>query len=140
DEESKQLMARIREMAASQPPTYTREPAEVRAAMAQGGGVRGPIVRSENAIERTIPGPGGDIGLRCFVPANPRGAHLYIHGGGWALCTNDSSDPRLEAIAHENNVAVLSVDYRLAPEHPYPAGPDDCEAAALWLAQHAQGE
>lgn len=140
DEESQQLIELLRSMAAGQPPMYTREPAEVRAAAAVGGGARGPVVRSENAILRTIEGPGGEIELRCFVPPNPQGAYLHIHGGGWVLGTNDSADPRLEAIAQAQNIAVLSVDYRLAPEHPYPAGPDDCEAAALWLARNAAAE
>jgi acetyl esterase len=140
DEESRQLIARIREFAATTPPTYTREPAEVRAAAAAGGGVRGPIVLSETATERTIIGPGGEIGLRCFIPPKVEGAYLYIHGGGWVLGTNDSSDPRLESIANMHNLAVLSAEYRLAPEDPYPAGPDDCEAAALWLARNAEAE
>lgn len=143
DEESKQLIERIREMAASQPSMHTRTPQEVRAAAAAGAGVRGAIVRSETAFERAAPGPAGDVPLRCFLPPEGlpvRGAYLYVHGGGWVLGSNDGSDPRLEQIAREHQVAVFSVDYRLAPEHPYPAGPDDCEAAALWLAKRALGE
>src|SRR3972149_6879264 len=58
--------------------------------------------------------------------------------GGWALGSAREQDPRLEALADACNVAVLSVEYRLAPEDPYPAGPDDCEAAALWLAEKAR--
>lgn len=138
DEESKQLIARIKEVAAGQPPMYTREPADVRAN--PGPNARPPIVYSENAIQRSIPGPAGEIGLRCFVPPRVDGAYLYIHGGGWVIGSNDSSDPRLEAIANTHNLAVFSVDYRLAPENPYPAGPDDCEAAALWLAENAPSE
>jgi acetyl esterase/lipase len=99
-----------------------------------------PIIYSDNAIQRTIAGPAGEIGLRCFIPPRVEGAYLYIHGGGWVLGSNDSSDVRLETIANQSNLAVLSVDYRLAPEHPYPAGPDDCEAAALWLAKNAVSE
>jgi acetyl esterase/lipase len=141
DEESKQLIEQLRAMAASMPPIYTQTPADVRAARAKGVGPGGqPIVYSENAILRSIPGPGGDIPLRCFIPERIEGAYLYIHGGGWVLGTNDSSDARLEGISNTHNLAVFSVDYRLAPEHPYPAGPDDCEAAALWLSKAAKDE
>ena len=141
DEESKQLIARLREMAAGAPPMYTLKPQEVRAARSGGRGPGGQeILYSENAVLRTIPGPGGDIGLRCFIPEKVDGAYLYIHGGGWVLGTNDSNDLRLESISKQHNLAVISVDYRLAPEDPYPAGPDDCEAAALWLAKAAISE
>jgi acetyl esterase/lipase len=141
DEESKQLIAQLRAMAASAPPLWEQTPAEVRAMRAGGRGPGGqPIVYSENAVLRTVPGPAGEIGLRCFIPQSVRGAYLYFHGGGWVLGTNDTNDARLESIANTHNVAVLSVEYRLAPEDPYPAGPDDCEAAALWLAKAAQAE
>ena len=141
DEESKQLIARLREMAASAPAMHTQTPEQVRAARVGGRGPGGQqIVYSENAVKRTIPSPAGDIQLRCFIPERIEGAYLYIHGGGWVLGTNDSNDVRLESISRAHNLAVLSVDYRLAPEHPYPAGPDDCEAAALWLSRAAAAE
>jgi len=95
---------------------------------------------SPRARTITIPGPGGPIDLRVVAPAAPRGAYLHIHGGGWVLGAADLQDPMLEAIADRAGLAAVSVEYRLAPEHPYPAGPDDCEAAALWLVAHAQRE
>jgi acetyl esterase/lipase len=139
DDESKQLIEQIKEMALAVPSIHTLEPAVVRAARAETGRGPGgmPIVYSENAVVRSIEGPAGDIALRCFVPPQVDGAYLYIHGGGWVLGSADSSDPRLEKISNDLNLAVLSVEYRLAPEDPYPAGPDDCEAAALWLADNA---
>ena len=142
DDESKQLIEQLKAMALAGPPMHTLAPAEARAARAGTGRGPGgmPIVYSENAIIRSIPGPAGDIGLRCFIPPRIDGAYLYIHGGGWVLGSNDSSDPRLEKLSNDLNLAVLSVEYRLAPEDPYPAGPDDCEAAALWLAKHAGAE
>ncbi len=94
----------------------------------------GPAVKSQEDIE--IPGPKGlgTIPLRVFVPNGPvRGAYLSIHGGGWVLGSERSADPTLRRIASEAGVAVVSVGYRLAPEHPYPAGLDDCMAAAEWL-------
>ncbi|HET6307530.1 MAG TPA: alpha/beta hydrolase, partial [Rhodopila sp.] len=68
------------------------------------------------------------------------GVYLHIHGGGWVLGSADLQDPLLERIADNTGLAVVSVDYRLAPEHPYPAGPDDCESAAAWLVRHAKTE
>jgi acetyl esterase/lipase len=66
--------------------------------------------------------------------------YLHIHGGGWVLGAADQQDPLLEQIVTDTGLAVVSVEYRLAPEHPYPAGPDDCETAALWLARNAAAE
>ena len=83
---------------------------------------------------------GNEIPLRIIAPANPRGVYLHIHGGGWVLGGADLQDPMLERIADNAGLAVVSVEYRLAPEHPYPAGPDDCEAAAVWLTRHAKAE
>jgi len=66
--------------------------------------------------------------------------YLHLHGGGWVLGSSHQQDVGLWRLANEAQVAVVSVDYRLAPEHPYPAGPDDCEAAALWLVESAARE
>jgi len=140
DGETAEFNLQLEQMFAAQPPMNTQNPSDVRAARAQGRGFAGPIILSPNAKERTIPGPGGDITLRCFLPDKIEGVYLYIHGGGWVLGAADAQDPRLEEVSNNCNVAVLSVEYRLAPEHPYPAGPDDCEAAALWLAKNAMAE
>ncbi|MEM8812699.1 MAG: alpha/beta hydrolase [Pseudomonadota bacterium] len=85
-----------------------------------------------------IPGAESMIRLRIVPPPEPaRGAYLHIHGGGWTLGAAHHDDARLEAIADGTGLVAVSVEYRLAPEHPYPAGPDDCEAAALWLTENA---
>ena len=109
-----------------------------REAMAQG-----PLTgtRLDDVVdERTIDGPGGPVPLRVFVPDTVRGAYLDIHGGGWVVGTAAMDDEANWALAQAADLAVVSVDYRLAPEHPHPAGPDDCEAAALWLLEHADGD
>lgn len=92
------------------------------------------------AVDRMIPGPDSEIRLRVIVPEHVEGVYFHIHGGGFALGEACASDQRNEEIAQRCKLAVVSVDYRLAPEHPYPAGPDDCEAAALWLVAHSQSE
>jgi acetyl esterase len=113
----------------------------VREARRRGEGPFPLAPKSERAATRTIKGRGGhDIALRVIAPADPRGVYLHIHGGGWVLGAADQQDPMLERIAANTGLACVSVEYRLAPEHPYPAGPDDCEAAALWLARDAQRE
>lgn len=115
--------------------------AATRAARRRGDGPFPPPVMSNRARTRMISGKdGNEIPLRIIAPANPRGVYLHIHGGGWVLGGADLQDPMLERIADNAGLAVVSVEYRLAPEHPYPAGPDDCESAAVWLTRHAKAE
>lgn len=106
---------------------------EIRARRLQGLGAFPLVPKSERAETISIDGPAGPMALRIIAPQVPRGVFLHIHGGGWSIGTNDQLDPVLARFADECGVACVSLDYRLAPEHPYPAGPDDCEAAALWL-------
>jgi acetyl esterase len=98
------------------------------------------VLRSEMAVDREIPGPAGPIRLRTFVPDEVDAVFLHIHGGGFVTGSPEMTDLLHEALSKDLDLAFVSVDYRLAPEHPYPAGPDDCEAAALWLLEHAERE
>ena len=138
-QEVRTFNAALEELLAAGPSVHTVPPEETRQARAEGRGTfPAPVVVAEGRDE-TIPGPDGhEIRLRTFVPpADVRGVYLHLHGGGWVLGSSHAQDPLLWRMAKEASVAVVSVDYRLAPEHPFPAGPDDCEAAALWLVEHA---
>jgi acetyl esterase len=82
----------------------------------------------------------GDLRGRLFVPtgATARGPLLvFFHGGGWVYGDLDSHDPACRFLAERSGARVLSVDYRLAPEHPYPAAYDDAAAAYRWVVEHA---
>ena len=139
-QEVRTFNAALEELLAAGPPVHTVPPAETRRARLEGRGTfPAPVVVPEGRDE-TIAGPGDDdIRLRTFVPpGDVRGVYLHIHGGGWVLGSSHAQDPVLWKLANEASVAVVSVDYRLAPEHPFPAGPDDCEAAALWLVEQAR--
>lgn len=108
----------------------------MRDARARGEGVFPAPVKSDRASWIEIDGPAGRIKLRAVAPANSRGVYLHIHGGGHVLGAADQQDKLLEFIADAASLTALSVEYRLAPENPYPAGPDDCEAAALWVSDN----
>ena len=85
------------------------------------------------AVElRDLPGPAGPVPARVLVPDQVDAVLLDLHGGGWCIGSAQSGDTTNWELAQATNVAVVSIDYRLAPEHPFPAGPDDCEAAAMW--------
>ncbi|WP_037622163.1 alpha/beta hydrolase [Streptomyces aureus] len=96
-----------------------------------------PPVRLEHGQDRVVE---GGVKVRVFVPDRVDGVFLHIHGGGWAFGSADGQDDRLWLLARRARLAVVSVEYRLAPEHPFPAAADDCEAAARWLVRHAAAE
>lgn len=114
--------------------------AAMRAAYARGDLSLPVWPKSDRARTVTIPGPAGEIGLRILVPDTVKGAFLHFHGGGWTAGTNDMWDNYLELMGREAGLVAVSVDYRLAPENAFPAGVDDCVAAARWLIDNAQKE
>jgi acetyl esterase len=97
-------------------------------------------LRSEKAVDRVVEGPRGPIRVREIRPEHPAGVLLHIHGGGWVTGEPALTDLLHEALCDHLRLAVVSVEYRLAPEDPFPAGPDDCEAAAVWLVEQAAAE
>lgn len=141
DPETAAFNENLRVVSRDAPNITTVTPEQLRAARAQGESVFGLLQTSDRGVERTIDGPGGPITLRQILPAGtPRGMLLHLHGGGWVLGNASEQDLRNLALADQHNIGVVSVEYRLAPEHPYPAAPDDCEAAALWLTDHCEKE
>lgn len=124
---------------ATQPSIHTLPPSFTRQARREGRGVFPPLQFAERARTISIPGRDGDIALRVVEPERPRGAYLHLHGGGWTLGSADGQDLLLEEIADSTGLTTISVEYRLAPEHPFPAAPDDCEDAALWLLENRSG-
>ena len=96
--------------------------------------------QSVTAVDRTIPGPAGEIPVRVYLPPGEGGSRplvVFYHGGGWVICGLDSHDPVCRDLAAGTGAVVLSVDYRLAPEHKFPAAVDDSWAALQWAHDHA---
>jgi acetyl esterase len=100
-----------------------------------------PAPKIARVTDLQIPGPGGQIPVRVYddAPAGapPRGAVAYFHGGGWVQGDLETHHGLCARIAQRAGVTVVAVDYRLAPEHPFPAAPDDCFAAYRWLRDEA---
>lgn len=92
-----------------------------------------PVDRVEDL---TIEGPAGPLAARLYAPAPDAPLIVFYHGGGWALCSLDTHDSLCRALAVASGAAVLSIDYRLAPEHRFPAAFDDAFAALRWAAAH----
>ena len=92
-----------------------------------------------SVTDRTIPGPAGEIPVRVYRPEGGGTPPIvvYFHGGGWTIGNLDSHDENCRAMTANAGVVTVSVDYRLAPEHRYPAAADDAYAAAGWAAEHA---
>jgi len=137
--ETRAFNAALEEVLSTQPKVHELDPAYTRAARREGRGVFPPPVYVDEARTIEIEGRGGVIPLRVIEAEEPRGAYLHMHGGGWVLGGADLGDLTLLALSRAAHMTVVSVEYRLAPEHPYPAAPDDCEDAARWFIEHHDG-
>lgn len=118
-----------------------RTPAEARASnLADTQAVAGPPQPMARIERLELPGPAGGIPARLYVPPDPAPLHpliVYFHGGGWVVGNLDTQDGACRFLAAGAGVKVLSVDYRLAPEHRFPAGVEDAYAAFRWAALQA---
>jgi acetyl esterase len=98
-----------------------------------------PEIALERVEDRTLPGPGGEIPVRVYQrdAVSGRPGLVYFHGGGWVIGSLETHDATCRELADRTGCVVVSVDYRLAPEHPYPAAAEDCYAATAWVASNA---
>jgi acetyl esterase len=132
-----QAQALLDQFAAAGLPDLTQlPPAAVRLAFEQMSPAREPepVARAE---DRTLPGPAGEIPVRIYAPESrgPLPAIAYFHGGGFVLGGLDTHDGTCRALANASGAMVVSVDYRLAPEHRFPAAAEDCYAALRFLGE-----
>ncbi len=105
-------------------------------------GIRTPehVVPVREATDRTVPGAEGDLKARVYRPEGdgPFPVVAFFHGGGWVIGDLDTHDNMARNVCRGANAVVVSVDYRLAPEHPFPAAADDAVAAARWIGEHPE--
>ena len=129
---------------AGRPAYETLSPPEARAFYLAGRLVTNPDPPDVALVKSmTIPGPGGPLPVRIYQPVAPRQYDglspclIFFHGGGWVIGDLDSHDVVCRTLAHEGKLIVVSVDYRLAPEHKFPAAVDDAIAATAWISENA---
>jgi acetyl esterase len=113
------------------PPSVEAYRATVEDTIAQLSG--GAVYHAESAVTETVADEQGSLDLRIIASPEPTGVYLYLHGGGWTIGTADQQDGVLEELIATTGMTMVSVEYRRAPEHPFPAAVDDAERAARWL-------
>ncbi len=99
-------------------------------------GVPAPEVTGMSVEDRTVPAD-PDVPLRIYRPHDAQAAVIWLHGGGWVTGTRDTDQPWATRLATASGVVLISVEYRLAPEDPFPAALDDCYATLTWTHEHA---
>lgn len=124
---------------AGRPAFSDGSPDDARALVAAGRAAIGPGPAMLAVRDLAVPGRAGGVPVRLFMPTeSPSGVIVYLHGGGWVVGALDDFDTLARTLAVESGCAVVLVDYRLAPEHPFPAGLEDGEDVLRWVAR--QGE
>ena len=129
----------ILDKGAALPPTHTMTVGDARVLYDSRVALFPPTAPVANVTERTIDGPGGALRLRIYTPkaTAPFPLVVFYHGSGFVLCSLETHDGMCRNLCGGAAAVVVSVDYRLAPEAPFPAGLEDCLLATRWAAAHA---
>lgn len=138
DPEARQLLEQMEQ--AGIPDLHTLPVGEARSQfLASRAAVTGAPAEVYRTTDRTVPGPGGDIPIRIYHPSAAAAlpSLVYFHGGGWVIGNIDSHDDICRSLCAQAGCIVISVDYRLAPEHKFPAAFDDAYAATAWVCENA---
>lgn len=138
-----QMQMLLDQMAAIEaPPIYELPVAEARASMDAMTALMGPGEDVASVVDRTIDAGGQELPVRIYRPEavgdDPAPTLVFYHGGGFVLGGLTSHDRDCRALANRAECQVIAIDYRLAPEHPFPAAADDAEAALRWIVDHAE--
>jgi acetyl esterase len=129
-----------RQASSGRPPLERQSVAQARAFhLEDAPALNGPPVAVAAVADRTVPGPAGALPVRVYTPQGspPFPIVVFFHGGGWVVGTLDTYDPLCRALAAATSAVVVSVGYRLAPEHRWPAAVEDAYAATLWASRNA---
>jgi acetyl esterase len=134
-----QVKTAIEQMAAAGPPLHHLSPAEARKAIEAMRATKGEPEHVAKIDDRTFRGPAGNLPMRIYTPdgRGPFPVLVYFHGGGWVVGSIETVDASCRSLANLAGCIVVSADYRLAPEHKFPAAADDAYAAVRWAALHA---
>jgi acetyl esterase/lipase len=136
DAQAKALLDQV--VAIGGPPLHTLGVKEARQALEAMATLQGEPPAVASVANRSVPGTAGDIPVRVYTPdgSPPFPIVVFYHGGGWVLGSLDTHDGPARDVARAAGCIVVSVDYRLAPEHKFPAAAEDCYAALKWVAEH----
>ena len=132
-------IAKLLELRAALPTLHTLSVADARAQFGARNIPGLKIAEVASVVDRDMQGPGGSLGLRIYTPQGdgPFPLMVFYHGSGFVVCSLDTHDAMCRNLCAGTGCVVVSVDYRLAPEHKFPAAPDDCLAATRWAVDNA---